>query len=294
MSSNERTIQTKVGLFMLLGLAAAGILIVYFGRLGEGMQHYYNLNIHYSNASGLKKGADVLLSGARIGRVAAAPSILSDMQGVTVPVMIYDYVKIPKGARFTIGSSGLLGDRFVDILVGKDIVKSPPIPADSIIQGQRETAIADIIATVNRVAEQASDLMTHLDTTVRDVDLVAKKIHTDLLKPDSLKNFSVALANLKTTSENFKQASKRMDGILTSAGSTIREGKKTFASAQTAAEEIRKTAADVRCLLQSSKQGQGTLSLLLNNEETAANLHAFILNLRKHGVLWYKNSAPVP
>lgn len=294
MTSNERTIQTKVGLFMLIGLAAAAILIVYFGRFGEGVRHYYKLNIKYSNASGLKKGADVLLSGARIGRVAGPPKILTDMQGVTVPLMIYKYVKIPKGARFTIGSSGLLGDRFVDIVVGKDITKAPPILPGSTVQGERETAIADIIATVNRVAEQASDLMTHLDTAVRDVDLVAKKIHTDLLRPDNLKNFSVALANLKGSTENFKQASKKMDGILTSAGSTLGEGKKTFTSAQAAADEIRKTASDVRSLLQSSKQGQGTLSLLLNNQETAANLRAFILNLRKHGILWYKNSAPIP
>ncbi len=280
MTSNEKKIQTRVGLFMLLGLAAAGTLIVYFGRMGEGMRRYYHLDINYSNASGLKKGADVLLSGARVGRVASAPSILPDMQGVNVPLMIYDHVKIPKGSRFTIGSSGLLGDRFVDILVGKDIAKAPPIPPDSTLHGERETAIADIISTVNRVAEQASDLMTHLDTAVKDIDLVAKKIHTDLLQPDNLKNLATTFANLKSTSENFNQASKRMDGILNSTDATLAESKKTFS--------------DIRCLIGPTKEGQGALGILLNNKEMAYNLRALIFNLRTHGILWYKNSAPMP
>lgn len=292
MTTDEKKIRTRVGLFLLIGLVAAGVLIVYFGRLGEGMRHYYYLNVTYSNASGLKKGADVLLSGARIGRVVNPPSILLDMQGVNVQLMIYDHVKIPKGARFTIGSSGLLGDRFVDILVGKDVTKTPPITPGSTIQGERETGIADIMATVNRVAEQASDLMTHLDTAVQDVDVVAKKVHTDLLRNDGLKSLAITFANLKTSSENLNRVSNQMDGILNSTSSTIGEGKKTFISARAAADEICKTASDMRSLIRMSREGQGTLGLLLSNQEMAQNLRALVLNLRKHGILWYKNVTP--
>jgi phospholipid/cholesterol/gamma-HCH transport system substrate-binding protein len=214
------------------------------------------------------------------------------MQGVSVPLMIYDNVKIPKGSRFTIGSSGLLGDRFVDIVVDKSVAKAPPLAAGNTVEGEREAAISDIISTVNRVAEQASTLMTHLDATVQDVGAVAKKIQKDLLQPDSLQNLAITLSNLKSTSENFAQASHRLDGIMTSVSSTIGGSKKTFSSVDSAAEEVRKTASDLRSLLQMSKQGQGTLGLLLNNTEVSSNLRAFILNLRKYGILWYKNRTP--
>ena len=30
---------------------------------------------------------------------------------------IYDYIKVPEGSKFTVGSSGLLGDRFVNVVM---------------------------------------------------------------------------------------------------------------------------------------------------------------------------------
>ena len=48
----------------------------------------------------------------RTGRISCAKG-----QGVAVPLRIYDYVKIPKGSKFSVGSSGLLGDRFVNVMM---------------------------------------------------------------------------------------------------------------------------------------------------------------------------------
>ena len=62
----------------------------------------------------LLKGSDVLLAGARIGKVAGGPRLVREGDGVAVPLKIYDYVKVPEGTKFTVGSSGLLGDRFVN------------------------------------------------------------------------------------------------------------------------------------------------------------------------------------
>jgi hypothetical protein len=37
MSSEERGTQLKVGIFILIGLVTVGLMVVYFGRLGEGL-----------------------------------------------------------------------------------------------------------------------------------------------------------------------------------------------------------------------------------------------------------------
>ena len=63
----------------------------------------------------LLKGSDVLLAGAKIGRVSGGPRLVREGKGVAVPLRIYDYVKIPAGSKFSVGSSGLLGDRFVNV-----------------------------------------------------------------------------------------------------------------------------------------------------------------------------------
>ena len=71
--------------------------------------------MHFVDASGLLKGSDVLMGGAKIGRVSGAPRLVTTGRGVEVPLRIYDYVHIAKGSAYTIGSTGLLGDRFVTI-----------------------------------------------------------------------------------------------------------------------------------------------------------------------------------
>src|SRR5881227_1180102 len=117
MNRHERGLEFKVGIFVFAGLAMLGALVVQFGRLGEGFKTYYPLTIRFSDASGLLKGTDVLLAGARIGKVAGGPKLLREGDGVAVPLKIYDYIKIPEGTKFTVGSSGLLGDRFVNVII---------------------------------------------------------------------------------------------------------------------------------------------------------------------------------
>ena len=115
MSSEDKGTQIKVGLFILIGLLTVGMMVIYFGRLGEGFSSYYNVKVEFTNASGLLRGSEILLAGAKVGRITNEPVILPDMRGVYVDVRILDQVKIPVGSKFSIGSSGLLGDKYIEI-----------------------------------------------------------------------------------------------------------------------------------------------------------------------------------
>ena len=133
---SEKTLELKVGAFVLAGLAVLAALVVQFGRVGEGFKTYYGLTVKFPDASGLLKGSDVLLAGAKIGRVSGGPRLVQSGEGVEVPLRIFDYVKIPEGSKFTVGSSGLLGDRFVAVAMPP----GPPenyIAKDSVIEGTR-------------------------------------------------------------------------------------------------------------------------------------------------------------
>ena len=113
MNEQDRGLELKVGIFVAIGLAVLAALVVQFGRLGEGFKTYYGITVHFSDASGLLKGSDVLLGGAKIGHVSGPPRLVASGQGVDVPLRIYEYAKISSGSKITVGSSGLLGDRFV-------------------------------------------------------------------------------------------------------------------------------------------------------------------------------------
>ena len=180
MNRHERGLEFKVGIFVFVGLAMLGALVVQFGRLGEGFKTYYTITVRFSDASGLLKGTDVLLAGARIGKVAGGPKLVREGDGVAVPLKIYDYIKIPEGTKFTVGSSGLLGDRFVNVT----IPPGPPkayLPPNADVNGARETGIDDL-------TRSGGALVNDLRGTVQKIDTTVNRLNQDTLSPANMEN----------------------------------------------------------------------------------------------------------
>ena len=270
MNRHERGLEFKVGIFVFIGCAALAGLVVKFGRLGEGVKTYYELTVRFADASGLLKSSDVLLAGAKIGRVSGGPRLVRDGPGVFVPLRIYDYVKIPLGSKFTVGSSGLLGDRFVTV--------TPPtgspsgyIPKNSFIDGTRETGIDDL-------TREGGALVNDLRTTVQ-------KLNQDTLSAQNMENLKASMEHLNQATSALAESSKKLDGVIGQADSAM-------SSAKQAADSLQNAIADTRKILRSAMQGKGLMATLLNDQQLANDLHALISNLRAHGVLFYRDSAP--
>lgn len=283
MTSEDRATQTKVGVFILIGLITIGLMVVYFGRLGEGVKSYYNLRVEFPNASGLLRGAEVLLAGAKVGRVMTSPVILPDMNGVYVELRIFDDVKIPSASEFAVGSSGLLGDKYVVINLKENAKTSPPIAPGTTIKGVNDGD------GLGGMAEDAGALVAELRTTVANVNSVVKKLDTGLLNEEGIASLRETLKNLQTTSSSLATASANVDKVVAQADSAIQSGKGTMDSAKKAADELQKALADIRSLLREVRQGQGALGMLIANRETADNLRALVSNLRRYGILWYRD-----
>ena len=276
MNRHERGLEFKVGIFVFVGLAMVGALLVQFGRLGEGFKTYYHLTIRFTNASGLLKGSDVLLAGARIGKVSGGPRLVREGDGVAVPLKIYDYVKIPEGTKFTVGSSGLLGDRFV-------VVTPPPGPPKGYVQpnayidGTRETGIDDL-------TKEGGALVTDLRGTVQKIDTTVDRLNQDTLSQQNMENLKSSMEHLNQATSSLAESSKKLDGVIQQADSTM-------ASAKKAADNLQNAISDTRKVLRAATQGKGLVATLLNDQSLADDLHALVNNLRAHGVLFYRDTA---
>ena len=276
MNRHERGLEFKVGIFVFVGLAMLGALVVQFGRLGEGFKTYYTVTVRFSDASGLLKGTDVLLAGARIGKVAGGPKLLREGGGVAVPLKIYDYIKIPEGTKFTVGSSGLLGDRFVNVA----IPPGPPkayLPPNADVKGARETGIDDL-------TRSGGALVNDLRGTVQKIDTTVNRLNQDTLSPANMENLKSSMEHLNQATGALAESSKKLDGVVEQADSAM-------ASAKKAADDLQNAIADTRKVVRSATQGKGLVATLLNDQALANDLHALISNLRAHGVLFYRDSA---
>jgi phospholipid/cholesterol/gamma-HCH transport system substrate-binding protein len=269
MNRHERGLEFKVGIFVFAGLAMLGALVVQFGRLGEGFKTYYALTIRFSDASGLLKGSDVLLAGARIGKVSGGPRLVREGNGVAVPLKIYDYVKIPDGSKFTVGSSGLLGDRFVSVTMPPG-VPTKFLQPNAYLNGTRETGIDDL-------TREGGALVGDLRGVVQKIDTTVTRLNEDMLSKETAENLRSSVAHLNEATTAFAESSKKLGGVVDKADSAM--------------DSTRKAADDLQKVMSSATQGKGLLAALLTNQELANDLRALVSNLREHGVLFYRDTA---
>ncbi|MGI8436789.1 MAG: MlaD family protein [Chthoniobacterales bacterium] len=283
MNQRGKGLEFKVGLFVFVGLAVLGALVVQFGRVNEGFKTYYDLTVQFPNASGLLKGSDVLLAGAKIGRVSSGPKLRPGSEGVLVLLRIFDYVKIPTGSKFLVGSSGLLGDRFVDV--------QPPLgqprsflKKNAEVAGVRETGMDDL-------TREGGFLVKDLRDTVKNVDGTFTRLNEQALSKENMESLKSTLAHLNETSTSLSESSKKIDSVLEKADATMASSKKAADDLQLALADARKTLNATSDLIREAKNGKGLLATLLSDRELANDFRALVSNLRDHGVLFYRDSA---
>ncbi len=283
MNEGDHGLELKVGIFVFVGLAILAALVVEFGRLGEGYKTYYDVTVHFVDASGLLKGSDVLMGGAKIGRVSGAPRLVTTGRGVEVPLRIYDYVHIAKGSAYTIGSTGLLGDRFVTITPppGKQTAFIAP---GARIEGEREKGLDD-------VTKEGGALIKDLRGTVAKVDTLVSRLNDDALSKANMQHLQQTFDNLSNTTAALAESSKKIDGVIEKADGTMGSAKEAADKLQLAAGDARKTIQAAGRLVNEATSGNGLLAMLLTNEQLANDLRALISNLRRHGILLYRDSA---
>lgn len=283
MNEQDRGLELKVGIFVAVGLAILAALVVQFGRVGEGFKTYYGLTVHFTDASGLLKGSDVLLGGAKIGRVSGPPRLVRAGGGVDVPLRIYDYVKIPAGSAITVGSSGLLGDRFVSVTppAGKPAAY---LAKNARVEGEREKGLDDI-------TKEGGALIKDLRGTVAKIDTSFSRLNEEALSKANMDHLKETFDNLSKASAAFAESSNKIDGVIEKADGTMASTKEAADKLQLAVGDARKTIQSFGRIMNEATGGDGLLTMLLTNEEVADNLRALISNMRRHGVLFYRDSA---
>ena len=282
-AQSEKTLELKVGAFVLAGLAVLAVLVIQFGRIGEGFKTYYGLTVKFPDASGLLKGSDVLLAGAKIGRVSEGPRLAQSGQGVEVPLRIFDYVKIPAGSRFTVGSSGLLGDRFVAV----SMPAGPPenyIARNSVIEGTRETGLDDL-------TREGGFLVSDLRGAVQNVNTTISRLNDEALSPANMENLKASVEHLNVATTALAESSQKIDGVIEKASGTMESAKKAADDVQVTIADARKTIQAATHVIEQAASGKGAFAMLLTNQELAKDLRALVSNLRAHGVLFYRDSA---
>jgi phospholipid/cholesterol/gamma-HCH transport system substrate-binding protein len=141
----KKSVETLVGLFVLLGLAGLLFLALKAANLasfGNGGDRY-SLSAKFDNIGGLKVRAPVRSAGVTVGRVSSITLDSKTYQGV-VRMEIERDVQFPKDSSARILTSGLLGDQYVGLEPGAD--EKNLVAGDVVSQTQSAVVLESLIS----------------------------------------------------------------------------------------------------------------------------------------------------
>lgn len=157
-----RTREFKIGLFVLVGVAALVWLILVFGKLPELLETTYDVMVYCDRAPGVTEGTPVRISGIRIGQVKRVlfrdVSLVGARPAGPPPAPVWLVLRI--NSRYLLRtdstihiSPGPLGDTYVDVTPGD--ANSPLLRHGQVMAKPAEVGpeVSETIRTLQRVAQ---------------------------------------------------------------------------------------------------------------------------------------------
>ena len=258
---NNAQMSARVGLFFLMGIALIWVTFESLngGKVANGKG--YTLVAHFKNLKEIRPGDEVRVAGVKVGTV---KTTRLDGRRARAELLIDPAVQIAQDATATIGMAGLLGSNYVAFDLGSD--NTPAYPSGSEV---RTLHTADL----NTIVSQVCNVGKKVDTTLGQIsgdDGVLGKIST--LVDENRTQIRDVTTNLQQITGKINQG----EGTL---GRLVNDPKLHDELLATVAE-IKTAAAEAKTFIDQVKSGQGTLGVLLYDQQAGENIKVVTTNLR--------------
>lgn len=259
----------KVG---ILTLAACALLIYMVFVIGDLRltEKGYRFAISFYTVNSLSVGATVSMAGVKIGKV---ERIEIDDDQVLVHVYIRDQKhRIRRRSTFTIGTAGLMGEKFVEIIPTRDQT-SPYVAGNSVVEGTDPTRMEELF-------EQGNELLKKL----QGLAVSAKDIIGD---PELKASTKAIFKNAESASERVKEmlasVQQRTDSIVSNLDDILKQARDEV---ELNRENIRRLIANLRDFSQRlndiADDNRANLREIVDNiKDVSERLDQMILDLNK-------------
>lgn len=262
----------RVGIVSMAAILILCYLVFIIGDL-RFTEYGYRFVISFHTVNGLTQGSSVSMAGVKIGKVEKI-QIIDDQ--VRVHVYIREKIPIRRQSTFTIGTSGLMGEKFVEIIPTRD-QSSPYVKPDKLVAGTDPTRMEELF-------EQGSELLKKLQgltSTAKDLvgDPELKQSTRNIFK-----NAELASKNMNGVIESVREKAEsivgNLDQVLAKVGETIDQNR----------EDLRQIVANMkdftRRISEISEENKGGIKEIVTNmQEVSEKLDKMIEELNKDQVM---------
>jgi phospholipid/cholesterol/gamma-HCH transport system substrate-binding protein len=281
--SDYETVQKKrnliVGAFVFVGACSLGWLIFQFGDLPvlAGKWKSYQVKVQFPTATGVQKNTPVRFCGYQVGKVTEVrpPEILKNPrtglsyhQAVVILSIENEYSNIPSDVEVKLMTRGL-GSSYIEI--------KPPMPdpnrptrgvltAGRVLQGSTGVSSEFFPEESQKKLEQLVDGLGVLVENANDI----------LGDKQNKQNLNLALANLAEATAQATRTLKEVQELSAAGTRMVKNADVKMESIAVtmvkAGDELSKTTAELRLILEKVNDGKGSLAKLLNDGKLYENL----------------------
>jgi phospholipid/cholesterol/gamma-HCH transport system substrate-binding protein len=205
---NERVMQFRIGMFVIVAGLVLTMLIVWFGESPSLLRAHSYVTVRYSEAPGVAEGIPVRKSGIRIGEVTsiAFDERPNQPDGVLVTISLDRKYHIKEGSVPRLTRS-LIGDVAIDLLpgTGPGRLRSSDHPETApVIEGAVAPDPAKALTAATKAFEDVGNTLKAIDAAANGIAEVTKS-------SDRLNNF---LTTWNTTGQRVTAAADGIDRFI--------------------------------------------------------------------------------
>ena len=288
---SEKKYTARVGWFVFLGLVLVAALMLNFSRGVGFLKPRYEINMSTRTVAGLKEGAEVYLSGVKIGSVKRI-KLEQKKIGVQVQLTILEEFPLHTDSKFMIEQQGVLGDQFVNIVPGSP--EAPLFKDGDLVEGTEPF-------NLNEVAQSANGLIKQFEKLGATVENAIERLNTQVFDTRTLSNFSQTLQNFQEVPTHAVQLLDNASGLVSNAGPVLTlsltnlhefsrklnkvamDVEDTIATNRVelndSMKNLRDATASMKNMMADLEAGKGLAGGLLKDEQTRAQFSSTISNL---------------
>ncbi|MCX5708878.1 MAG: MlaD family protein [Candidatus Omnitrophica bacterium] len=170
-------VELKVGIFVAVGLVVLMIFVLLIGDF-KNQVSAYKVKFQFNFINGVRPGAPVRFAGVDVGQVqkiALVPRPEEHSTKIEIIGIIRKDIKIPVDSQVWVNTLGILGEKYIDVMPGKNYTDF--IPENATMIGNDPVAMHEFGELAKSIVQKLDASITEIKGVVGSVDNLAKNLN---------------------------------------------------------------------------------------------------------------------
>jgi phospholipid/cholesterol/gamma-HCH transport system substrate-binding protein len=257
--------ETRVGLFLLVSIFVIAVSALFLGNihLFKRTARFY---IFFNNAEALPPKAAAKIAGVEVGKVTRV-ELIEGRARVTID--IDPKIPIYKDAQAKVGSTGIIGTKFIDLNPGT--VNQPRLESGASIQGSEGgglEAIADKLSRLFEKSDKYGDAIENLQASIANIRHVTDALNVAM--GNHAKEMEDIVMNVKDLTASAKAFTADLQEISAARKDDVK----------VALEKFRSIGERLDAILAKVQEGKGAIGTLVSDDQTGKDVKEAVASIK--------------